>query len=174
MSVPFQMIMESEKLVAGSPKWSEPDGVDQKVKVIAALSLRGRVFRGLELIGRASLTLRNADLSFTLVYHPTDNRRDAFQLARIDWRPKVNHSNDHPKTPLALLGDVDGSHHHSFDLNWAEKKGAPLKWLPVAEPIVPDFPSVSELIDGVGKLFRIANAGTALSSPWPRDLFEKA
>lgn len=173
MSVPFQTIMAAEKLVAGSPNWSKPEGVDQRQTLVAPLILAGRVMRGLELLGRASAALRNRDVSFILVYLPGDNRREAIQLARVDWRPKTAHSNDNPRTPPALLGlEMDGTHHHSFSLNWSQSNGAPLKWLPIAEPIEPDYERFAELVDGVGKLFRIANAGTALNSPWPRDLYD--
>ena len=80
------------------------------------------------------------------------------------------HSNDHPNTPKELIGDIDGTHHHAFRLNWSAKNGAPLKALPIAEEISPDYQSFTELLDGVADLFRIANAGD-LPSPWPVDLF---
>lgn len=173
MSLPFRQLLEARKIVAGFPAWPDPDGADKKTKLIAPLMVDGRVFRGLELIGRASLDLRNANISFSLVYLPTDNRRDAVQMARVDWRPITPHTNDHPRSPPDLLGlEIDGTHHHSFDLNWSTGTGKPLKWLPIAEPIEPDFANVAELIDGVGMFFRIGNAGSALTSPWPTDLFD--
>lgn len=114
--------------------------------------------------------IRNAYVSFTLAYFPTNNRRESVRLCRVDWRPLTIHTNDHPNTPLELLGDVPGTHHHTFKLN-RSTTGAPLKALPIAEPIEPDYASFKELVDGVGAMFRITNAGSALSSPWPEDLF---
>ncbi len=173
MSLPFRQLLEADKLVAGSPTWPDPEGADKKTKLIAPLMIEGRVFRGLELIGRASLDLRNVNMSFSLVYLPTDNRRDAVQMARVDWRPLMPHTNEHMRSPPDLLGsEIAGTHHHSFDLNWSTGTGKPLKWLPIAEPIEPDFANVAELIDGVGRFFRIGNAGSALMSPWPTDLFD--
>lgn len=173
MSFPFRQLLEADKLVAGSPVWSDPEGTDQKTKLIAALMVEGRVFRGLELIGRASQNFRNANMSFSLVYLPTDNRRDAVQMARVDWRPLTPHTNDHPSSPPHLLGlEIDNTHHHSFDLNWSTGTGKPLKWLPIAEPIEPDFANVAQFIDGVGRFFRIGDPGSALTSPWPTDLFD--
>lgn len=173
MSLPFRQLLEADKLVAGEPIWSDPEGADKKTKLIAALMVDGRVFRGLELIGRANLDLRNRNMSFTLVYLPTDNRRDAVQMARVDWRPMTPHTNDHPRSPPDLLGlEIEGTHHHSFELNWSTGTGKPLKWLPIAEPVEPDFANVAELIDGAGRFFRIRNAGLALTSPWPTDLFD--
>ncbi|MDD2878171.1 MAG: hypothetical protein PHT60_09130 [Acidiphilium sp.] len=163
--------MSLDKMVAGKPNWSEPDGADKRVKLVAPLMIDHRVLRGLELIGRAAIELRNVDVSFTLVYHPTDNRRDAIQIARIDWRPKTPHANDHPRTPSHLMGEIVGTHHHSFALNWSDCAGGPLKWLPIAEEIVPDFQSFRNLVDGMGVFFRIPNAGFAIESPWPKDLF---
>lgn len=172
MSFPFKSVVLAEKQIAGDFAWSEPDGPDKRLRLVAPLLVEGRVLRGLELIGRAQIGIRNADLSFTMIYIPTDNRRDAIQLARIDWRPKAPHSNDHPSAPPHLAGlDIFGTHHHPFDLNWSTRNGQPLRSLPTAEEIVPDYQSFKELVDGVGKFFRIQNAGSALKSPWPQDLF---
>lgn len=174
MPPPFQSVMWADKLIAGKPEWSPPEGEDKRIKLTGALIINERVFRGLELIGRANLGVRNADMSFSLVYLPTDNRRDAVPLARLDWRPKTPHTNDHPNSPTELLGqEILGTHHHSFDLNWSHSSGRPLKWLPIAEAITTDFQSVAEFIDAVGKFFRISNAGSALGSPWPQDLFDR-
>lgn len=173
MQLPFRTLVESDKLIAGSPKWEDKHSNSKKgteQKLVASLRIGGRVFRGLELVGRADLAVRNAYASFTLVYLPTDNRRDSVRLCRLDWRPLTVHSNDHPNTPAELLGDVPGTHHHPFGLNWSEKNKAPMKALPIATEIAPDYQSFTELLDGVADLFRIANAGD-LPSPWPEDLF---
>ncbi|WP_395393113.1 hypothetical protein WBP07_18100 [Novosphingobium sp. BL-8A] len=167
----YQRLVESEKAIAGDPYWSKPKGVDLRMTLVASLMLEGRVLQGLELVGRTHLDPREADVSFSLIYLPTDSRRDAVQLARIDWRPKTPHGNDHPRTPAELLGDIEGSHHHSFPLNWSSSAGKPLRNLPIAEEIIPDYQSVEELLDGVGKLFRISGAGSSLPRPWPKDLF---
>lgn len=167
----YRRLIESDKTVAGDPTWSKPKGVDQRMTLVAALILGGRVLQGLELVGRTHMEPRNADVSFSLIYLPTDSRRDAVQLARVDWRPKTPHGNDHPRTPPELIGDIDGSHHHSFVLNWSSSAGRPLRNLPIAQEILPDFQSVDELLDGVGKLFRILGTGSSLPRPWPKDLF---
>jgi hypothetical protein len=172
MPTPYKTLVESEKLIAGNPIWvdTHKDGKDDQKRLVASLRVGGRVFQGLELVGRARLGIRNAYTSFSLIYLPTDNRRDAVRLCRVDWRPLTPHVNDHPNTPPELIGDIEGSHHHAFALNWAPKNNAPLKALPIAEEISPDYQSYAELLDGVAELFRIANAPT-LPSPWPEDLF---
>lgn len=171
MPLPFRTLVESEKLIAGTPIWIEKDRKSDQRRLVASLRIGGRVFQGLELVGRARLEIRNAYTSFSLIYLPSDNRRDAVRLCRIDWRPLTRHSNDHPSTPPELIGDVDGTHHHAFDLNWSQKNGAPLKALPIAQQIMPDYQSYTELLDGVSDLFRIGNTGSVLPSPWPEDLF---
>lgn len=172
MSTPFKTLVESDKLIAGAPIWVDKhkDAKDDQKRLVASLRMGGRVFQGLELVGRARLGLQNRYTSFSLIYLPTDNRRDAVRLCRIDWRPLTPHVNIHPNTPPGLIGDIDGTHHHAFHLNWSEKSNAPLKALPIAEEITPDYQSYKELLDGVAGLFRIANA-PALPSPWPEDLF---
>jgi len=172
MSTSLKTLVESEKLVAGSPQWVDQhkNSKDDQMRLVASLSVNGRVLQGLELVGRARLGIRNAYASFSLIYLPTDSRRDAVRLCRVDWRPLTPHVNDHPNTPPHLIGDIESTHHHSFTLNWAEKSGAPLKALPIAEEITPDYQTFKELLDGVSKLFRICNTAI-LPSPWPKDLF---
>ena len=166
--------MAGEKRIIGSPAWSEPKGPDQRMRFIAPLFFNGRAMQGLELVGRSHADLRNRDVSFRIIYIPTDNRRDAIQMGVVDWRPKTPHGNDHPSTPDHLIGiDCDGDHHHAFDLNWSNGSGRPLLGLPIAEPIIPEYQSFTELIDGVSSFFRIANAGSAIPSPWPEDLFDR-
>lgn len=172
MPTPFKTLVQSDKLIVGDPAWVDKhrDPKDDQKRLVASLRVGGRVFQGLELVGRARLGIRNAYTSFSLIYLPTNNRRDAVRLCRIDWRPLTPHANDHPNTPPELIGDIDGAHHHAFALNWAEKNGAPLKALPIAEEITPDYQTFKELLDGVGDLFKIANAAS-LPPPWSEDLF---
>lgn len=171
MPTPLKTLVDSDKQIAGLPIWQPKDSKDDKRRLVASLRMGGRVFQGLELVGRARLSLRNKYVSFSLIYLPSDNRREAIRLCRLDWRPLTAHSNVHPNTPPELIGDIDGTHHHAFHLNWSMKNSAPLKALPIAEEISPDYQTFKELLDGVGDLFRIANAGSALPSPWPEDLF---
>ena len=171
MATPYRTLVERDKLVAGSPVWKPKDAKTDHLRLVASLRMGDRVFQGLELVGRARLELRNKYVSFSLIYHPTDNRRDAIRLCRVDWRPLTTHSNDHPNTPPDLIGDITGTHHHAFDLNWSKKNSAPLKALPIAREISPDYQTFKELLDGVSDVFRIANAASMLPSPWPEDLF---
>lgn len=67
--------------------------------------------------------------------------------------------------------EISGTHHHSFELNWLSAHGRPLKWLPVAEPINPDFQGFIDLLDGVGKIFRINDIGVISEPSWAQDLF---
>jgi hypothetical protein len=173
MPNPYATLVDSEKLIAGSPVWVDQhkDSKDDQVRFVAALRIDNRVFQGLELVGRARVGVRNAYVSFSLIYRPTDNRRDSVRLGRIDWRPLTTHSNDHSNTPPELIGDIDGTHHHAFHLNWSVKNAAPLKALPIAEEISPDYQTFKELLDGVAHLFRIGDAASKVPSPWPEDLF---
>lgn len=171
MAYPFQALMGMEKSVAGSPEWSVPEGMDKAISLTVALDAEERTIRGLELSGRAKVNSPDANISFSLVYHPTVNRRDAVRLARVDWRPPTPHVNTEKAAPPELyLLEIEGSHHHSFELNWRPREGRPLKWLPVAEPILPDFQGFSDLLDGVGKLFRISNIGSIPEPEWAVEL----
>lgn len=143
------------------------------MRLIAPLYFNGRAMQGLELVGRAHADMRHRDVSFRLLYIPTDNRRSAIQMAGLDWRPKTPHGNDDAHAPPHLLGiECEGDHHHSFDLNWSAGMGRPLSGLPIAEPVEPPFQSFQELVDGVSDFFRISNAGQAIQAPWPKDLLD--
>lgn len=164
--------MGMDKKVAGSPKWSEPDGLDKGIRVAVALDVGEATLQGLELIGRAKLDSPRADISFSLTYFPTSNRRDAVSLARLDWRPYTSHTNNDEHSPPELfMVEIFGTHYHSFELNWLSAHGRPLKWLPVAEPISPDFQDFTELLDGIGKIFRINDISTIPEPRWTQDLF---
>lgn len=173
MSSIYEKLLETDKLIAGNPDWEDKNPKTGDLKLVASFRVGRRAIQGLELIGRSSTRFRNSYTSFTLTYFPTNNRRESIRLCRIDWRPLTVHENDHANTPPDLIGSVAGSHHHSLALN-ASATGLPLKSLPIAAPILPDYATYKELVDGVGALFRISNAGSAIPSPWPEDLFQHA
>jgi len=171
MALPFRALYAMHKTVAGAPRWSDPDPIDKEIRITAALDVDQRTVRGLELVGRAKIDRPKGNISFSLLYHPSGNRRDAIKLARVDWRPVTPHTNTHPAAPAHLkMAVIAGSQHHSFDLNWASKEGRPLKWLPVAEPITPDYQGFTELLDGVGKFFRISNISSLPEPKWTQEL----
>lgn len=172
MPLPFRALMGMDKKIAGLPQWSEPDSPDKGIRLAASLDVGEATLQGLELIGRARIDSPQSDISFSLTYFPTSSRRDAVSLARLDWRPRTSHTNNDEHSPPALfMVEISGTHHHSFELNWLSAHGRPLKWLPVAEPINPDFQGFIDLLDGVGKIFRINDIGVIPEPSWAQDLF---
>lgn len=172
MHLPFQALMNMDKAISGLPKWSKPDGADKTIKLSAAIEVEESTLQGFFLKGRARIDAPSDDISFTLTYLAPGTRRDGVTLDRIDWRPKTPHENTDDRTPEHLyLIEIDGTHRHSFDLNWRPTSGSPLKWVPIAEPIMPDYQSFADLLAGVGNLFRISNIDLIPEPNWDRTLF---
>lgn len=164
-------MMNMDKAISGSPKWSKPDGADKTIKLSAALEVDERTLQGLFLKVRARIDSPSKDISFALTYLPPGTKRDGVSLDRVDWRPKTPHENTDERSPSDLfLIEIDGTHRHSFQLNWRPNAGMPLKWLPIAEPIVPDYQDFTELRNAVGILFRISNIDLISEPVWDRGL----
>lgn len=162
-----------DKTISGEPRWSRPEGADKKIRFSAALEVEESTLQGVFLKGRARANSPDADISFTLTYLTPGTKRDGVTLDRLDWRPLTIHENTDDRAPPELyMMDIDGTHRHSFDLNWRSKAGRPLKWMPVAEPITPDFQDFRGLLLGVQNLFRISNIDLIPEPKWDRDLFE--
>jgi hypothetical protein len=171
MAFPFQALVNMEKAISGSPKWSKPDGADQIIRLSASLEVNGNTLQGFFLKGRARANQPSSDISFTLTYLPPGQKRGGVTLERIDWRPLTPHTNTDPSSPHDLyLLELPGTHWHSFELNWRSQLGRPLKWVPVACPISPDFQSFADLRAGVGNRFRISNIGLIPEPDWVKVL----
>lgn len=171
MQLPFQAVMEMDKAISGSPKWSKPEGADKAIKLSAALEVGESTLQGFFLKVRARADSPGADISFTLTYLAPGTKRDGANLDRVDWQPKTPHENTDERSPPELfLLEIDGTHRHSFKLNWRPSKGGPLKWLPIAEPIVPDYQDFAALREGIGILFRISNIDLIPEPLWYRGL----
>jgi len=172
MHLPFEALANMGKAVSGSPRWSKPDGADKTIKLSAPLEVEESTLQGLFLKARARINAPDQDISFTLTYLTPGTTRDGVTLDRMDWRPKTPHENlDEHSPPNLYLIEIDGTHRHSFALNWRHQAGRPLKWMPVAEPISPDYQDFVELRTAVGNLFRISNIDLISEPNWDRDLF---
>lgn len=164
--------MNMDKAISGSPKWSKPEGADKAIKLSAAIEVGESTLQGFFLKARAKADSSNRDISFSMTYLAPGTKRDGVNLDRVDWRPITPHENTDDRAPSHLyLLEITGTHRHSFDLNWRPSSGSPLKWLPIAEPISPDYQSFEALRDAIGILFRISNIDLISAPDWDRSLF---
>lgn len=172
MKFDFRTLCDLPKTLSSLPWWSEPAGVDEQTKMVAALDIAGITVQGLELIGRAKTNNPDKNVSFSLVYRPDPTKRQVVQLGRFDWRPLAPHRNTHKSSPPDLfLIEITGSHVHSFALNWSENKQRMLMEIPIARP-VDDPAGYRSLLDAVGKEFKIQGLGSIPEPPWQRTLFD--
>lgn len=100
-----------------------------------------------------------------------EGRRDK-AIDRINWRPIHTHNNGNKGPKEHRLREMEGSHHHSFALNWlTSETRLRLRNLPVAEPLVPDPADFKSLLAFVEDVFRIEGLSESSPPPWEESLF---
>ncbi len=88
-------------------------------------------------------------------------------MCRIEWRPLSAHNNK-GLGPLAYQHLLQsGSHHHSFEINWAHcasqvRRGT----LPLSVPIKDEPEDFGKLLALVGSEFKISNMDLVPVPPW--------
>ena len=156
-------IHAAEKTSQGPCSWVEAD--NQRLRLVTALEIGNVVIEGLLLRGLAYKDRPDEAVMFQLECDHDPARRDR-PIDRIDWRPLQNHMNRGRGPKRLQYKLIEGSHHHSFKLNWLGNEGRMLhNNLPIAEPIDPDLQTYAELVDFVKKCFRIRNLELP-SPPW--------
>jgi hypothetical protein len=114
--------------------------------------------------GQARKSLADKAVTFQLEFHRA--QIIGGPICRIEWRPLSAHSNL-GKGPEEWRHKLQkGTHHHDFELNWAESPdGVQRGHLPIAIPIT-DPPDFTSLLEVVGKEFRIEGLGLVAAPPW--------
>lgn len=118
------------------------------------LDIDGVTVEGLELRGGCIQDSPDRAVGLHLQYHPA--KRPCTPLARAEWRPLGAHTNPNYGPRSLRLLRIEGSHLHSFDLNWLEGDGRMRAGnLPLAQPLDPDAANLDAFLAFVGKEFRI-------------------
>jgi hypothetical protein len=160
-------VFHAQKVLSVPRSWAP--GPNGTLNMLLPLDIDGVTVQGLYLRCRARVDLPDEDVFFQLEY-PFPGRRDA-ALARIEWRPLKGHYNSANAPGGLKLLKIAGSHHHSFALNWfAPEERMRAANLPIAEPIDPDPPDLSALLEFVSKSFRISDLDLISVPPWEKGL----
>lgn len=166
MSLPE--LIRSPKAVGGHSfsGWQEDDqGILE-----AALPVEtpgGIIIEGLLLRLKARKHLVDSAAMIQLEFPHEKGRRDR-AVERLDWRPLHTHTNKNLGPEELRLIDLEGSHRHSFDLNWIPHEQRLRKYnLPIAEPM-PDCADFQSFLEYAGGCLNIQNLNVVQVPPWER------
>lgn len=162
-------LFQNPKKVIGRPIWQATDSTH--LRLTCALEVNGMTVEGLELRGGALQTRPDRAVSFHLQLYPA--KGPCTPLTRVDWNPLTTHTN--PNVGNLPMLRINGSHIHSFDLNWLPEFGRMRSGnLPVARPVNANPRTYEELLVLVGKECRINGLCRVEAPPWRiGDLFGK-
>ena len=163
MSDDLEKLFESQKLLAITPAWTDVGG--DVLEIVCPLQIAGTVVQGLQFRLIARKSMADEMVTDQIEYH--QHAEGGGPLARIEWKPLSGHNN-RGRGPKAWQHRViQGCHHHSFALNqkYAAKEigRGPL---PIALPLEQSPPKFDELLNLVGKEFRITNIEWVEIPPW--------
>lgn len=130
----------------------------------------GIIVEGLALRGRAFKYRPDQDVMLQVEF-PHDRQRTDNAIERIEWNSSRTHNNK-GRGPQELRHVIQqGTHLHSFNLNWLEAEQRMRKHnLPLAMPISESIQGFTELLEFTAKRFRISNLTDLPHPPQERPL----
>lgn len=156
---------DANKRFPTKPLWKRSD--PERLVLVSPLDIDGVTIEGLRFRATALALRPEENVTFQLEFFPPRRQPRGGPIERIEWRPLRGHNNK--MIGPAHLHNIlqKGTHHHDFRLNWAHSQTAVRKGnLPISMPIVPE-PSFNEILEFVGKAFRIAPIDWVTAPPWP-------
>jgi hypothetical protein len=160
--------LATEKALSGLIDW-KPDG--RNLRFAVALEIDGITEAGLLLFGRASLTLRDRNVTLGLSWDDPTGQGGNFD--RLDWLPLAAHSNKGLGPLDHRFSLIEGTHHHSLRDNSALTMGirrAIQENLPVATPIEPDPADGSAFLALAAQRWSLHELVHTPLPPWQYDL----
>lgn len=172
MQPDLRIYHDADKTFPTKPQWKRRDR--ERLVLVSPLDIDGVTIEGL-LFRATALALRPEEsVTFQLEYFPPKRQPRGGPMERIEWRPLRAHNNKMLGPPHLHNVLQRCTHHHDFQLNWTHSQTAVRKGdLPISIPIEPE-PSLNEILEFVGKAFRISPIGWVPPPPWPQwqaDLF---
>lgn len=169
----LKALLTAEKSIGIPVSWAL-DGAERSLRFRVPLDIDGATEEGFFLTGRASLTIRDADVSFCLVWQDAILRPVNFE--RIDWRPRTPHSNgaDAPSPLKLMLIPAGISQRHPLAENAALRCGIVSAMLddnlPVAAALDPEPSDWDSLLRQAGAIWSVDNMGSIPLPPWEEEL----
>lgn len=168
----FTFLFESEKSLLLEPKWAKPHREDGCTWFNAPLEIDDDVVPGLVLHASAMISEPQRHVSFELRLEKTPGRKKT-PISRFDWRAIGGHSNKRFCSDRRWRGErVDDTHYHDFWLNYSKADGKLRKELPCARNIDEEVNDFNDVLEFVGKSFRIKNIEVVPEPTWRYDMFD--
>lgn len=168
LAAKLSTFVASEKVLSRAIDW-KADG--RNLRFAVTLEVDGVTEAGVLLFGRASLTLREKNVTLGLSWDDPTGLRGTFD--RLDWRPLAAHTNKGLGPPAHRFSLIEGTHHHSLGDNSALTIGirrAIQENLPVATPIEPDPADWSAFLAIAAQRLRLHELVHTPVPPWQYDL----
>lgn len=164
----FPKLVKSDKTLLFRPEWRVED--ENRFGFVTPLDVQGVTVEGLQLRANALREIPERNVVFQLELHQSGHR--AIALSRICWNPLTAHNNK-KKGPKEFRNKlIFGSHSHEFDLNFLADQGTMRSGnLKVALPLSNEPADYHEILESVGKTFRINNIELVGRPPWQERLF---
>jgi len=160
-------LIATPKTLAVRPDWKVHG---ETLRLVVPLDINGVTQEGLWLRGQADTQDVDHHVSFQLEFDFPGRRRAPF--IRIDWRPRLPHTNRNIGPKDLRLQEITGSHIHPFPANWDLGLDHMLRDnLPIAQSLNEEPASFEALLDCVADYFKIKDAAAILPPPWEPGLF---
>lgn len=170
MSEKIPELFKAEKTLPMKPDWKE-SGADW-LRLTSTLDVEGVTIEGLRLEATC-LKIRPMSVVTFLILYAQNTRVKHEPIARIDWKPLHTHNNKENGPQELKYTPQNGSHHHSFELNWLyqeQRMRSAKANLPIAKPIIPEPANFNDLLTYVSKEFNISNLNCVQIPPWEERL----
>lgn len=162
MHADLKALAESEKTIVIFRDWIVLS--DGWMEFISPLDIDGVTISGLQVRVKAKKDLPDENVVAQLECIGKKNKHEP--LARAEWRPLSGHNNKGKGPPELQYTQIEGSHHHPFELNFDAISNAMLRPnLPIAIPNQ-DIDSYVEFLDFCAQCFKIGNMTSVPSPPW--------
>lgn len=153
MGVDLREYFEAEKLLSRRPNWIQNNNL---LRLSCPLDIDGVTIAGLEFCGYATNDLPEEDVVFQLQFKPAKGK--SFPFCRIEWRPISDHNNNGKGPEELKFLKFKATHIHPFAVNYDQARGKMrTQNIKIAKPYEKEPTTWKELLDLVGKEFRIGN-----------------
>lgn len=163
MKLSASELVAAAKMIPAPQPWTRSG--EQHLEWISPLDVNGATAEGSQL--RIKVWRDRPDQAVCVLLLHAKPKEKYRPIWRIEWRPISPHTNPNKGPQHLRMIQIQGSHHHPFELNLNKTTGTVRAGnLPIAAPIEPDPPDFSSLLAFAGVELRIMNMGAVSAPPW--------
>lgn len=159
-------LVASWKTIPAFPGWSAPEPETGYMRFSASLEIDGLIEEGFTFSGGCYRDQPDRHVTFELRL-TIPKARQTIPLERMDWRSPRGHTNPRNRASSWAGRRVSNTHLHAFNENWIpHETRMRVGNLPVAVEIDEELQTFAQLIQFVGKQFRIKNIDVVTMPEW--------